>query len=185
MQSSHNYYIICIVPTALPVIEHFYVLFKYYINEYLCIFFGFRFSYLGGYYTIEQTKSRLRIIALNTNFMRHDIKYTQTHLAAVRQRPGLNIGDSSEHSNHHYHYNNHYRSNGINTNGYNSVSMAGENGGGGSGGTVSALSGGESHEAQKQWDWLENVLAKSYHSKETVSKYYCLSYHWLLICCIE
>ncbi|KAH8361550.1 hypothetical protein KR084_007628, partial [Drosophila pseudotakahashii] len=26
----------------------------------------------GGYYSIEQTKSRLRIVALNTNFMRHD-----------------------------------------------------------------------------------------------------------------
>lgn len=97
--------------------------------------------------------------------MRHDIKYTQTHSAAVRQRPGFNMGDSSEHSNHHYHYSNHYRSNGINTNGYNSASMNAENGG-----TVSALSGSENHEAQKQWDWLENVLAKSYHSKETVSK---------------
>lgn len=43
----------------------------------------------GGYYTIEQTKSRLRIIVLNTNFMRHDYnsKYSQSHLSAVRQRP--------------------------------------------------------------------------------------------------
>lgn len=155
--------------------------FSFYFVYYSCIVYGipyipigknknkceyFWFLILsGGYYTIEQTKSRLRIIVLNTNFMPHDTKYTQSRLAAVRQRPGLNIGDSSEHSNHHYHYNNHYRSNGINTNGYNSVSMAGENGG-----TVSALSVAESHEAQKQWDWLENVLAKSYHSKETVSK---------------
>ncbi|KAG4079828.1 hypothetical protein HA402_014959 [Bradysia odoriphaga] len=83
----------------------------------------------GGYYTIEQTKSRLRIIVLNTNFMRHDGKYLQTHSAAVRQRPG------ATHS---------------------------------SGGTVSALSGSESHESQKQWDWLEEVLAKSNRNKETV-----------------
>lgn len=40
----------------------------------------------------------------------------------------------------------------------------------GGGGTVSALSGGgESHEAQKQWDWLEEVLDKSSRNKETVS----------------
>ncbi|CAO1334344.1 unnamed protein product [Diamesa hyperborea] len=66
----------------------------------------------GGYYTIEQTKSRLRIIVLNTNFMRHDFKYSQSHLSAVRQRP-----DGS---------------------------------------------------SEKQWEWLEDVLAKSNRNKETV-----------------
>lgn len=111
---------------------------------------------LGGYYTIEQTKSRLRIIALNTNYMRHDVKYSQSHSAAIRQRPG----DPNEH-NYRYHHNNHYRSNGIN--GY-STNVDSH------GGTVSALSGGESHEAQKQWDWLEDVLAKSSRNKETVRK---------------
>ncbi|KNC34276.1 hypothetical protein FF38_05942 [Lucilia cuprina] len=74
----------------------------------------------GGYYSIEQTKSRLRIIALNTNFMRHDPKYSQSHLAAVRQRMpsntmngGGNMGgaggmgsDSTEYKNYYYHHNN-------------------------------------------------------------------------------
>ncbi|XP_052893470.1 acid sphingomyelinase-like phosphodiesterase 3a [Anopheles moucheti] len=69
----------------------------------------------GGYYTIEQTKSRLRIIALNTNYMRHDAKYSQSHSSAVN-----------------------------------------------------ALSGSSSHESEKQWEWLEEVLAKSSRNKETV-----------------
>ncbi|KAM7358405.1 acid sphingomyelinase-like phosphodiesterase 3b isoform 2-T6 [Cochliomyia hominivorax] len=74
----------------------------------------------GGYYSIEQTKSRLRIIALNTNFMRHDPKYSQSHLAAVRQRMPSNTmnnggngmggggmgSDSTEYKNYYYHHNN-------------------------------------------------------------------------------
>lgn len=119
-------------------------------------------EFLGGYYTIEQTKSRLRIVALNTNFMRHDSRMTQTSSAAVRQRPG-NVNDFSEHGNYRYHHGYHYRNNGIN--GYNSA-MGVEHGG-----TVSALSGGDSHESQKQWEWLEDVLAKSQRNKETVSRY--------------
>lgn len=91
--------------------------------------------------------------------MRHDVKYTQSHSAPIRQRPG-SMGDLNEHNNYRYHHGNHYRSNGIN--GY-SVSNIDEHGG-----TVSALSGSESHESQKQWDWLEDVLAKSSRNKETV-----------------
>jgi sphingomyelin phosphodiesterase acid-like 3 len=37
------------------------------------------------------------------------------------------------------------------------------------GAVVSALS--VSHESEKQWEWLEDVLAKSNRNKETVSKY--------------
>ncbi|KAJ6642014.1 Acid sphingomyelinase-like phosphodiesterase 3a [Pseudolycoriella hygida] len=120
----------------------------------------------GGYYTIEQTKSRLRIIVLNTNFMRHDVKYLQTHSAAVKQRPG-GIGDSSEYNNFHYHHqnHNHYRGNG--NNGYSGSSVA-ATATHSSGGTVSALSGSDSHESQKQWDWLEEVLVKSNRNRETV-----------------
>lgn len=108
----------------------------------------------GGYYTIEQTRSRLRIVALNTNFMRHDVRMTQTNSAAIRQRPG---SESSEHNNYRYHHGYHYRSNGYNSaTGYEH------------GGMVSALSGADSHESQKQWDWLEEVLAKSQRNGETV-----------------
>lgn len=90
--------------------------------------------------------------------MRHDVKYTQSHSAPIRQRPG----DMNEHNNYRYHHsNNHYRSNGIN--GY-TINSNDEHGG-----MVSALSGSESHESQKQWDWLEEVLAKSSRNKETVS----------------
>lgn len=120
----------------------------------------------GGYYTIEQKKSRLRIIALNTNYMRqHDNKHSYSRSAAVRQRPAY--GDSAEYNNYHYHHNNHYRSNGgSNTiNGYyTSGGMPTDNGG-----TASALSGAEHHESEKQWTWLEAVLAKSKQNKETVS----------------
>lgn len=49
------------------------------------------------------------------------------------------------------------------------------------GGTVSALSGGggESHEAQKQWDWLEEVLDKSSRNKETVSFFDGLNFFYI------
>lgn len=90
--------------------------------------------------------------------MRHDVKYTQSHSSPIRQRPSMS--DLNEHNNYRYHHGNHYRSNGIN--GY-SASNIDEHGG-----TVSALSGGESHEAQKQWEWLEAVLDKSSRNKETV-----------------
>lgn len=120
----------------------------------------------GGYYTIEQTKSRLRIIALNTNLMRHDTRMSQSNSAASRQRVGSSSGSSSRNSNEYdehyrsYHHGYHYRSNGIN--GYSTNEH-------GSGGTVSALSGAnESHETQRQWEWLEDVLAKSQRNGETV-----------------
>lgn len=44
----------------------------------------------------------------------------------------------------------------------------GTSGGSSSGGTVSALSGSDYHESQKQWDWLEEVLSKSSRNNETV-----------------
>lgn len=117
-------------------------------------------SSIGGYYTIEQTKSQLRIIALNTNYMRHDGKHSQQHsaAAAVRQRTVLH-SDNIEYSNYNYRqqqqqhqYNIDYNNNGYRTDG-----------------TVSALSSGDSHESQKQWEWLDDVLAKSSRNKETVS----------------
>lgn len=111
----------------------------------------------GGYYTIEQTRSRLRIVALNTNFMRHDSRTSQSQInsAAIRQRPNM---DSNEHNNYHYHHGYHYRNNNNHNsaNGYDNGAM------------VSALSGADSHESQKQWDWLEDVLAKSQRNGETV-----------------
>lgn len=102
--------------------------------------------------------------------MRHDGKHLQTHSAAVRQRPG-GIGDSSEYNNFHYHHHNqnHYRGNGNNGYGGSSVAATATHTSGG--GTVSALSGGDNHESQKQWDWLEEVLAKSSRNKETVSDF--------------
>lgn len=132
----------------------------------------------GGYYTIEQTKSRLRIIALNTNYMRHDPKYSQSHLSAVRQKSGQHPDDRHSYSNTFYHHKQGYRkydidaaaedtrrwhyrdrnNNNNNNRGHSSVD----------GGTVSALSG-SSHEAEKQWEWLESVLDKSKRNKETVS----------------
>ncbi|KFB48266.1 AGAP005806-PA-like protein [Anopheles sinensis] len=128
----------------------------------------------GGYYTIEQTKSRLRIIALNTNYMRHDAKYSQSHPSAVKQRPdgsyhypgGGHYGGTDQHMGKHYHtregsstgylYSDRQR------NGYSSSSNLPD------GGHASALSGSSSHESEKQWEWLEEVLAKSSRNKETV-----------------
>ncbi|XP_055910326.1 uncharacterized protein LOC129944716 [Eupeodes corollae] len=149
----------------------------------------------GGYYSIEQTKSRLRIIALNTNFMRHDPKYSQSHLAAVRQRQpnggsngGSNNGgsmDSTEYKNFYYHHGgvhqHHYHSDG--SSGYGTShhhmsrgSQGGSNSGIGAvggmvvdgGGRVSALSEYENQDTEKQWIWLEDVLTKSKNNKETV-----------------
>ncbi|XP_055608615.1 acid sphingomyelinase-like phosphodiesterase 3b [Uranotaenia lowii] len=159
----------------------------------------------GGYYTIEQTKSRLRIIALNTNFMRHDPKYPQSHSSAVKQRPDGSIhytggmGGSGGHfdrdaAHRHYHRGD-YSIGGSSVPGYPVYSdrrnVGGYGGGSGSsssgivdgsfssggsgvvgsvvgGGHVSALSGSSSHESEKQWEWLEDVLAKSSRNKETV-----------------
>ncbi|EDV96025.1 GH15435 [Drosophila grimshawi] len=38
----------------------------------------------GGYYSIEQTRSRLRIVALNTNFMRHDYDVDSKQAQSLR-----------------------------------------------------------------------------------------------------
>lgn len=119
------------------------------------------FPFPGGYYTIEQTKSRLRIIVLNTNFMRQEhTKLTPSHSAAIRQRPS-NPTDSSEHTNYYYHHRNYYHGS---NNGYYSAVPAMD-----TGGQTRALSAAESHESQRQWEWLESVLAKSQTNKETVS----------------
>ncbi|XP_058462845.1 acid sphingomyelinase-like phosphodiesterase 3b [Malaya genurostris] len=155
----------------------------------------------GGYYTIEQTKSRLRIIALNTNYMRHDAKYSQSHSSAVKQRPdgsihytgGIGHGYDRDHHmglGKHYHRGysapggvgspggypvysdrrNSYSSSSIvdgSSSGSSSSSISGSSSSS-NGGHVSALSGSSSHESEKQWEWLEDVLAKSSRNKETV-----------------
>lgn len=122
--------------------------------------------------------------------MRHDIKTSQqqpaAHSAPVRQRSGNDGfaggggggGGGSDSSDYGYHssYGHHYRQGGERQTG-------GGGGGGGAsvygrvagvehgGGTVSALSGsgGVDHEAQKQWEWLEEVLDKAQRNAETVS----------------
>ncbi|XP_075163064.1 cyclic GMP-AMP phosphodiesterase SMPDL3A [Haematobia irritans] len=151
----------------------------------------------GGYYSIEQTKSRLRIIALNTNFMRHDPKYAQSHLAAVRQRMppnsmmnggigmsgGSGPSDSSEYKNYYYHHGNVHQHHGHASDwssghgyGYGGGHHRGINvmpngmhyNGMEGGGRVSALSEFENQDTEKQWIWLEEVLSKSKANKETV-----------------
>lgn len=157
--------------------------------------FIFFFYFLtGGYYTIEQTKSRLRIIVLNTNFMKHDFKYSQSHSSAIRQRPDGSIvlpsgvgqqqySNMGYHRKHYHHDNEEQHNNNNNYNRYNkdryynshpnSDANFQQNGGIDNGGVVSALS--VSHESEKQWEWLEEVLAKSTRNKETVSKYAVIS----------
>ncbi|XP_049538721.1 acid sphingomyelinase-like phosphodiesterase 3a [Anopheles darlingi] len=145
----------------------------------------------GGYYTIEQTKSRLRIIALNTNYMRHDPKYSQSHSSAVKQRPdgsyhypmggGGGVGGGHYGGDHHSmgkHYHGRDGSSPSSSSGY--LYSDRRNGYGASSGNVgnlpdsglvghaSALSGSSNHESEKQWEWLEEVLAKSSRNKETV-----------------
>lgn len=134
----------------------------------------------GGYYTIEQTKSRLRIIVLNTNFMRHDFKYSQSHLSAVRQRPDgsvqQNMGYHRKHNHHddeqhHNNYNSRYNKDRYygSHSGSDEARLNLQNGATDNGAIVSALS--VSHESEKQWEWLEDTLVKSNRNKETVSKY--------------
>ncbi|XP_055531013.1 acid sphingomyelinase-like phosphodiesterase 3a [Wyeomyia smithii] len=156
----------------------------------------------GGYYTIEQTKSRLRIIALNTNYMRHDAKFSQSHSSAVKQRPDGSIHytggiDHRYDRDHHIGLGKHYHRGdysgppgSVGSGGYpvyssdrrnsyssssivdggssNSGGSSGGSSSGSNGGHVSALSGSGSHESEKQWEWLEDVLAKSSRNKETV-----------------
>ncbi|XP_067644628.1 uncharacterized protein [Eurosta solidaginis] len=139
----------------------------------------------GGYYSIEQTKSRLRIIALNTNFMRHDHKSQPSHLAAVRQRTpnGAGSNGDSEYKTYYYHHGSIHQHHGHSPNdwmqhggsygGYGVGHHRGMNGipalsVGDGGGRVSALSEYETQDAEKQWMWLEEVLFKSKNNKETV-----------------
>ncbi|XP_037948178.1 uncharacterized protein LOC119679742 [Teleopsis dalmanni] len=133
----------------------------------------------GGYYSIEQTKSRLRIIALNTNFMRHDPKYSQSHLAAVRQRtpPNTMMGgpETPEYKNYYYHHgtlHQHHSHSGDWSTGYGynahhrGISAIPGTIDGSNGGRVSALSEFENQDTEKQWIWLEDVLSKSKNNKE-------------------
>ncbi|XP_062552572.1 acid sphingomyelinase-like phosphodiesterase 3b [Armigeres subalbatus] len=147
----------------------------------------------GGYYSIEQKRSNLRIIALNTNFMRHDPKYSQSHSSAVKQRPDGSIHyaggiggygyDRDHHINLGKHYHRDYSGPGgmavgsphgypvysdrRNSGGSSSIAD-GSSGSSSSGGHASALSGSSSHESEKQWTWLESVLAQSKDSKKFV-----------------
>jgi hypothetical protein len=123
--------------------------------------------------------------------MRHDSKYSQSHLSAVRQRPDGSIvmgqqynkdyhRKHSHRDNEDYNNNNNYyrynkeryygsHSNSDSQNGERGSSSSSSNSGssGDNGGVVSALS--VTHESEKQWEWLEEVLAKSHRNKETVS----------------
>lgn len=120
--------------------------------------------------------------------MRHDPKYSQSHLAAVRQRQpnnGVTGGgvDSMELKNFYYHHggvhqhHNHgeWSSGGIGSNGYgyNSHRRGSSSSGSGgiqdAGGRVSALSEFENQDTEKQWIWLEDVMSKSKNNGETVS----------------
>ena len=119
--------------------------------------------------------------------MRHDFKYSQSHSSAIRQRPDGSIvlpsgGGGQQQYNmgyhrKHYHHDNEEHNNNNNYNRYNkdryyshSNSDVNYQNGADSGGVVSALS--VSHESEKQWEWLEEVLAKSTRNKETVSKHH-------------
>lgn len=150
------------ISQLFPAVNHYAI----YLIPFICLNLSLLLS--GGYYTIEQTKSRLRIIALNTNYMRHDVKYSQSHSSPVRQRPD----GSTHYSNMYYHHGKHYNHHDNENRYYGSATNDG-----GSGGTVSALSGSNSHESEKQWEWLEDVLAKSSRNKETVSTFSFNSIH--------
>lgn len=125
--------------------------------------------------------------------MRHDSKYSQSHLSAVRQRPdgSIMMGQQQQYNmgyhRKHYHHDNEDYNNNNNYNRYNKERYYGsqsdsnfQNGerisgsssgssSGDNGAVVSALS--VTHESEKQWEWLEEVLAKSTRNKETVSKF--------------
>lgn len=110
-----------------------------------------------------------------------DPKYSQSHSAAVKMRPGSGSGyqdlpldykyyHRTSNGRHHYHgdsysnggYNSHHHMNGYHmgtVNGH--VNGMGEQ--------VSALSGIDSSESESQWSWFEGVLEKSRKNKETVS----------------
>lgn len=136
---------------------------------------------------------------LNTNFMRHDSKYSQSHLSAVRQRPDGTvdrIGQSTHHQQHQYnnqggyihrkhnHHDNDEHDNNNNYKRYNKDRYYGThlnsdearlNLQNGASGAIVGENGAivsalsVSHESEKQWEWFENVLEKSARNKETVS----------------
>lgn len=130
--------------------------------------------------------------------MRHDSKYSQSHLSAVRQRPDGSIMTGQQqqynmgyHRKHYHHenedYNNNNNYNRYNKERYGSHSdtnfqngeRVGSSNSGDNGGVVSALS--VTHESEKQWEWFEEVLAKSTRNKETVSEFIiaCLNFSHL------
>lgn len=103
--------------------------------------------------------------------MRHDHKYTPSHSAAIRHRG--DFGESNEYNNNfHYRYNNQHHYYGHN--GHNSHHTLD-----GNGGTVSALSSGDSSEGERQWNWFEDVLGKSKQNKETVSSIFHISFKYI------
>lgn len=93
--------------------------------------------------------------------MQHDGKHN-VHTAAVKQRPVYS--DNIEYNNYYYHQSQQHLGNVGSSSGY-------YHGNQNPGGQVSALSG-DPHESQRQWEWLEDVLAKSSRNKETVSYYF-------------
>lgn len=121
-----------------------------------------------------------------------DPKYSQSHSAAVKMRPGSGSGyqdlpleykyyHHGSNGRHHYHgdsysngvYNSHHHMNGYHMGGMvnGHVNGVGEQ--------VSALSGIDSSESENQWNWFEGVLEKSRKNKETVS------IHFVYICSVN
>lgn len=98
--------------------------------------------------------------------MKHDPRYSQSHLSAVRTK---NPDDRHYSTTFYHHKHGYQRHDGIDGRYHGGAYW---NHGSGSiadsGGTVSALAS-SSHEAEKQWEWLEMVLEKSKNNRETVS----------------
>lgn len=102
--------------------------------------------------------------------MKHDLRYSQSHLSAVRQR---NPDDRHYSTTFYHHKHGYQRHDGIDGRYHGSHWNGVNTGGPDNGGTVSALAS-SSHEAEKQWEWLEMVLEKSRNNRETVSSTFLL-----------
>lgn len=90
---------------------------------------------LGGYYSIEQTRSRLRIVALNTNFMRYDYESELKPAHSLRWPAEYVVEPKAS-----------------------SRTMSAQD----------QLQ--DQQQAEQQWLWLDEVLAKSRDKQETVSR---------------
>ncbi|XP_030081449.1 acid sphingomyelinase-like phosphodiesterase 3b [Drosophila hydei] len=88
---------------------------------------------LGGYYSIEQTRSRLRIVALNTNFMRYDYESELKPAHSLRWPAEYVVEPKAS-----------------------SRTMSAQD----------QLQ--DQQQAEQQWLWLDEVLAKSRDKQETV-----------------